>query len=225
MDNEIYTDLVRVLANVEGLLLPVSLKIEETKAHYAYTKIERQYELSEDSVRFAYSRFRHGKPTAGDLRTLSFADPLRLLCSIRLDRSLSKRYSKLHSKVEQMLSDGDCLFVTFTFSDESLARSSWKTRRDAVCRYLSRFSARYIANIDYGKENGREHYHAVVLPDKDLDLKFWQSRYGIIQIEHIRVKDYTSKRVSKYVNKLTAHALKTGKQARVIYSRGQALSC
>lgn len=71
-----------------------------------------------------------------------------------------------------------------------------------------------------GLKNGREHYHAVVVPKNgNLELKQWHS-YGAIKCERIRYKDNSEKRLATYISKLTNHAIKhTAKQNRIIYSR------
>ena len=115
-----------------------------------------------------------------------------------------------------MLKNGECLFLTLTFTDEILGKTTEDTRRQAVRRYLKSFGVPYVANIDYGKKNGREHYHGVIqIPRIDYSAY----TYGAINGERIRsVEDYT--KLSKYVAKLTNHAIKqTNKRQVIIYSK------
>ena len=78
----------------------------------------------------------------------------------------------------------------------------------------------YVANIDFGSKNGREHYHAIVFPiGSSIDLKAWS--YGRINAERIHPSDNDIARTTKYIAKLTSHAIKdtTGHAYRIIYSR------
>lgn len=130
------------------------------------------------------------------------------------------RSVRLYHRIEDYISssEGGSLFLTLTFSDETLAKTSAKTRRTYVCRFLKECGARYVANVDYGSEKGREHYHAVVSAPK-IDYKPWHD-YGAIKGEKIRVKDNTCKNLGKYVAKLSNHAIKaTTRRCSIIYSR------
>lgn len=122
------------------------------------------------------------------------------------------------TKIECILSYSESpVFLTLTFTDETLSKTSQKTRRKYVVEYLKSQSAIYVANIDYGGKNGREHYHAIVIGK--VDRTKW-SKYGSINFKIIHNSEDDIKRVSKYVSKLTNHAIKnTTKGNRVIYSR------
>ena len=126
-----------------------------------------------------------------------------------------KRTKRLRFKIQKMLDAGDCVFATLTFTDDVLAKTSKETRRKYVTLYLKSQQAQYIANIDYGGKNGREHYHAVVLGR--LDPKLWE--YGALNVKKI-IKTSKPIKLAKYVNKLTNHAIKdTCKRNAIIYSR------
>lgn len=125
------------------------------------------------------------------------------------------RTARLRNRVTSMLQDGECVFATLTFRDDVLASTSRETRRRYVTRYLKGQSEKYVANIDYGAKNEREHYHAVIYGK--INPLEWP--YGALNVK--KVKD-TSKpeKLAKYVNKLTNHAIKeTCKRNAVIYSR------
>ena len=139
----------------------------------------------------------------------------------KINHAEYKKRKRLRDRIEEMVSENPCVFLTLTFSDETLQNTTYETRRRYVTRYCKEHGARYIANIDYGKENGREHYH-VVLELPKVDLKKWT--YGFPYAETVRnrrSKDGSSadsKRIAKYVAKLTNHALKiTGKRQAIIY--------
>ena len=112
-----------------------------------------------------------------------------------------------------------CLFLTLTFRDNVLIEVDEKYRKVYVCRFLNSLDCRYIANKDFGKKNGREHYHAIV-EKEHIDYTKWS--YGALNGLKIRNHDEDVKRISKYVAKLTNHAIKkTTKRSVIIYSRNK----
>jgi len=137
----------------------------------------------------------------------------------RINKASYERVKRLKTRVETMLQSGPCLFLTLTFNDFSLENTTSKERRVAVSRYLKQYNCKYVANIDFGKENHREHYHAIIQCDS-VDYSKWT--YGAINGEKIRNKDISTDtlKLSKYVSKLTNHAIKeTTKRSALIYSR------
>lgn len=130
------------------------------------------------------------------------------------------RTKRLKDKVKSLLLNGDCVFATLTFNDDTLANTTAKTRRTYVSRYLRSFNVPYIANIDFGSENRREHYHAIINL-KRLTLEGWRN-YGNINVKRIRNKsiDKDTARLSKYISKLSNHCIKeTTKRSSLLYSR------
>ena len=134
----------------------------------------------------------------------------------RINKASYARIQRLKKRIASMLKNGECLFLTLTFTDEVLAKTTEDTRRQAVRRYLKSFGVPYVANIDFGKKNGREHYHAVIRTDH---VDYSAYTYGAINGEKIHsVEDYV--KLSKYVAKLTNHAIKqTNKRQVIIYSK------
>ena len=134
----------------------------------------------------------------------------------RINKASYARVRRLKTRIATMLKNGECLFLTLTFTDEILGKTTEDTRRQAVRRYLKSFGVPYVANIDYGKKNGREHYHGVIQIPR---INYSAYTYGAINGERIRsVEDYT--KLSKYVAKLTNHAIKqTNKRQVIIYSK------
>lgn len=131
-----------------------------------------------------------------------------------------KRTKRLKERIASMLVNGSCLFLTLTFNDETLQTTTEKERRVFVSRYLKSFGCKYVANIDYGKTNHREHYHAVINADR-VNYKSW-NKYGNINGERVRLKDIESDKtkLAKYICKLSNHAIKeTTKRSSLIYSR------
>lgn len=130
-------------------------------------------------------------------------------------RSDIARRSRLRKRITAMLYE-PCVFLTLTFSDESLSSTSAKTRRTAVQRYLKSCDCAYVGNIDFGSDNGREHYHAVV-GAPEVDLTAW--KYGFAYAERIN-RPRSSERLSRYICKLVNHAVKdTAGRNALIYSR------
>lgn len=129
----------------------------------------------------------------------------------------SRIITRLRSRIELMLNLGDCIFLTFTFTDTSLSKYNTDYLRLCVKRYLNLYSALYIANVDYGKENGRIHFHAVALTGH-VNFKAW--KFGSINAQRVHsVED--SLCLARYVTKLSNHALKEStRRQSIIYSRG-----
>lgn len=129
---------------------------------------------------------------------------------------------RLMNRIHKMMKISKCVFVTLTFTDEILAKTSVITRRRYVSRFLKACGAEYAANIDFGRLNNREHYHAVIAVDKipPKALDFWRNKCGAVNAEKIRhSKD--NKAVALYMTKLFNHAIKlnTGMNNRILYSR------
>lgn len=134
----------------------------------------------------------------------------------RINLAYYARVKRLKDRIACMLSEGMCYFLTLTFSDVTLNKTSQQTRRKYVTRFLRSQSDTYVANIDYGAQNGREHYHAVIQSDS-VNMSLWDC-YGFSNAKIIGSEDdYTP--VAKYISKLTNHAIKATTQGcRAIYS-------
>jgi len=143
-----------------------------------------------------------------------------LLVDAALDvrSSLYQRKKRIRDKINVYVLSGHTLFLTLTFKDEVLASTTAETRRRYVSRYLKENCVFYVANVDFGEKNGREHYHALVLADK-VDFKAWHP-YGGIKCYHVKDSKKDANKTALYVSKLTNHALKhEGFVPRLIYSR------
>lgn len=132
----------------------------------------------------------------------------------RIFNATRSRVTRLRKRISNMLNE-NCLFLTLTFTDNVLNSTTCETRRTYVTRFLKSFSVPFVANIDFGAKNGREHYHAILQIDK-INYSLWP--YGALNGKKIINND--SLRLSKYISKLTNHAIKfTTKGSRLIYSR------
>lgn len=136
-------------------------------------------------------------------------------CCQQIFNSFRKRQGRLRKRIENMITNNDCLFLTLTFTDDVLSSTSFDTRKKYVLRFLNNLNCAFVGNVDYGSENGREHYHCVVACD-NVSCNDWH--YGAINFKRIINKN--SLALAKYVAKLTNHALKEStNNSRIIYSR------
>jgi hypothetical protein len=134
-----------------------------------------------------------------------------------LNRASYQRTARLKERIREAVLSGSAWFITITFNPETLLKTNEKTRRVYVSRWLKSLTPFYVANIDYGLKNEREHYHAVITSDQ-RPPKSWS--YGFVDILKVKTTETDTKRISKYISKLTNHAIKnTTKSKRIIYSR------
>ena len=134
-----------------------------------------------------------------------------------LNHASYKRVARLKERIKEAVESGSAYFITITFNPTTLENTNEQTRRKYVSRWLKSLTPFYVANIDYGEKNGREHYHAVITSDT-RPPKSWN--YGFIDILKVNTTETDTKRISKYISKLTNHAIKhTTKGKRIIYSR------
>ena len=155
----------------------------------------------------------------------------------RICNSEVARRKRLRKRVESIMASGNTYFITLTFSNDTLNSTKPEIRRIYVARFLSTISDNYVGNIDFGKLNGREHYHAVLSSDKLNDMKYtYDNRYGWIckeasqfdewskrgfySIKSCGTSDTDKKKLASYTGKLVNHAIKeTTKRNALIYSR------
>ena len=132
----------------------------------------------------------------------------------RINHASNKRVKHLRSRVEELL-QSQCVFLTFTFNDKYLNELSYQTKRKYVQQALKKLKCSYVANVDYGKENHRIHFHAIAQIGS-VSNSIWS--YGAINFKKINKPN--SKALSKYICKLTNHAIKeTCKGTSIMYSR------
>lgn len=203
------------------------------------SKIIREYknlDLYNKCKKVLYRSFYVGNVTqqefdnAGQtLKSLEKSNPTEYKEYSKILNSKHKRVSRLRARIFDMIYKSDCLFLTFTFTDIAFARTCADFRRIAVRRYLNSFGVPYVANIDFGKDNGREHYHAVVQIGR-VDYSKW--KYGAINGIKIRndiiydddgvITSESVEKIALYVAKLTNHAIKeTTRRSVIMYSRGK----
>lgn len=134
-----------------------------------------------------------------------------------------KRYRLKKRILEMLRINTKCVFLTFTFNDKTLNKTTTAKRERIVKSYLNRNANEYILNCDYGTTNEREHYHAIATPKADLFKYDSFIKYGYLQRELIGVyKRFKNinKSLEDIAERLTEHATKEStKNSRIIYSR------
>lgn len=167
-----------------------------------------------------------------------FGDRVEKACR-NLEQSRIRKARTMRKRVRLSVTLGNAYFITLTFKDDIFIKTSKETRRRYVSRAFKAIGYKYVANIDYGGKNGREHYHGIIEPlpfcfnswengsrkyENVPDFEEWTKKYGFVTIEKIGSTDKDLKKVAKYTAKLSAHAfketvLKGEKSDRVIYSK------
>lgn len=178
--------------------------------------IQRYKRLSFESRYYSF----HGYTIAADERSLTLqllmeSDSESYNEARKAVASDYRRNTRLRSRIKKMMSKGKCTFLTLTFTDDVLQSTSTATRRQYVIRFLKSQSQEYIANIDFGAINHREHYHACLLGR--IDPHAW--KFGNVDCKSI-VQSSDPHILALYIGKLCMHAVKeTTKRNAIIYSR------
>lgn len=127
-----------------------------------------------------------------------------------------KNHKRMLKRVKTILEYEHSYFFTFT-----IAPKNYDLKIDTYKRKIKEALAgasQWVANIDYGKDNGRLHFHALVGFDFQVDytklLEIYN--YGAIKIRDIQVKNAEALR--NYMIKLTLHAEKDTAN-EIFYSR------
>ena len=131
-----------------------------------------------------------------------------------------RKRSRVSKRFTTMFDNATCpiYFGTLTFTDEVLENTSQPTRRVYVRRFLKDISNEYLANIDFGDINHREHYHCIFSCDNLENFKLWN--YGFVNVKKVRYTESDIKRVSKYTIKLVNHCVK-GSAGYLVASRNK----
>lgn len=157
---------------------------------------------------------------------LKMAQKYNLGFEFRIWQSNKMRKERIKKRITDYINTGKAQFLTLTFSPAFLSRDTTEeTRRRYIARFLKEQCEYYVANIDYGEDNGREHYHAVIVPKNDrIDYQPYNDIFDKSRIyaEPIIISNKSLDNISRYINKLTNHALKIkGAYQRLIFSRSR----
>ena len=150
----------------------------------------------------------------------------KILEAYRMNESYKKRIQRLKSKIQGIFNnkEGRVYFLTFTFTDDSLNSTNEFKRRRYVREWLNKYTIDFVGNIDFGEENDREHYHALVNA-KTIDSSTWYNKYGAMKWELVRYDKNSTTKLAKYINKFLNHAIKeTTKRQHIIYNRKKRLN-
>ena len=132
--------------------------------------------------------------------------------------SIAVRKWRLKLRIDYMINNFKCSFVTLTISDDYIYKDI-KYLKDYVTKFLKKMNCFYVGNVDYGSENERLHFHFVVASD---NKEFIKNNYklGFSDVRVITSKN--AYRLSNYVDKLTLHSIKqeTKNRYSIITSRG-----
>ncbi len=145
----------------------------------------------------------------------------QILEAYRMNENYKKRIQRLKSKITEIFylsESSNVYFLTFTFTDDTLNNTNDDSRRQFVRRWLNDNTSNFVANIDFGEQNGREHYHALVNADY-IDISTWL-KHGAMKYEIVKVDIKSIDKMAKYINKFLNHAIKeTTKRQHIIYKR------
>lgn len=110
------------------------------------------------------------------------------------------------------------VFGTLTFDNKTLTRTCERTRTRYVSEFLSKQTLHYVANIDYGNKNDREHYHFLAMIKDNIDMLKW--KYGGNKILQVPLSRKDIKATKNYLFKLNNHSYKEStRQKRIIRDR------
>ncbi len=154
----------------------------------------------------------------------------------KINNSTYQRCRRLRMKINWMLSNFRCSFLTFNFNNYALSLDA-SYRRILVQRTLNALNCHYIANIDFGSsdayldDNGvervgtsREHYHAIVATVCDSRstpcLVNYCKTYGHVYVVPCRMTSSDVRCLATYTAKLANHAIKeTAQRSALLFSR------
>lgn len=145
---------------------------------------------------------------------IELEDDLKILYRVWI-ADKGRKY-RLFKRIKEMLSKGECLWLTFTFDDKKIHGIDDERQLYYVKKWLRKWTLEYVLNVDYGVKNGRKHYHAIALVDKIVDYTDYE--IGALNGSKINNKNYQA--LGNYIIKLTNHALKNStKFEKIIFSR------
>jgi len=128
--------------------------------------------------------------------------------SNRLVANTQKKRQRLKRFIENycFLNDRFCYFITKTFDDEAL-KNTFENRKKQVIRELKKIDGliAYALNVDYGEENGREHFHIVLSCKNRIDFSKYSTDWDFETCKN-SVSDKEA--ISSYIIKLASHGVK-----------------
>ncbi len=115
------------------------------------------------------------------------------------------RLTRLNKRINYMLNQNYCYFITFTLTNKYLNLNIKYLERKIKEALNKSGASMWLLNRDYGLKNGRLHYHAVVSYTNKLDYNDLLALYvyGSINIREIKDKNTVAIR-----NYLLNHTIK-----------------
>lgn len=160
----------------------------------------------------------------------------------KINRCNYERRKRCRKRIIRYQMSNKAVFGTLTINNDMLEKISEQSFRKYVQRYMKEYFVSYIANVDFGSENERIHYHVVGVPKNSwyeitekkkvfndhkqkwqtiICTKVWCEWVGYDYWEELGTDEHTPGKVAKYIDKLANHAFKVStKNSRIIYSRG-----
>lgn len=124
---------------------------------------------------------------------------------------------------QMIISPFQALFLTLTFNNTYMEKTTPQSREKAIKRFLNKYCLDYIANIDYGAKNNREHYHAIVILKAFKEkIDFKKYKPGALKGDFINKNSYFDRAKGNFKNIakiLYEHATKSTTKGKIIYSR------
>lgn len=137
------------------------------------------------------------------------------------EKALNKQKKRYIKRLKEMFKKDyyKVYFLTFTFTNKTLEKTNQKTRLRYIKDFLNKQASEYMLNLDYGKANNREHYHAIILSRYKVILAK-EYKYGVLRFYKCHpTYNYVNAKYDS-IDKLTNHAFKeTTRESKIIYSR------
>lgn len=135
-------------------------------------------------------------------------DQLRVIEN--LNRGRQRRVKTLKDYIQRYVfnkAENNAYFGTLTLDDNNINKSI-DTLKKYIKRHLKKYCKTIVLNIDYGSQNDRLHFHCVILCD-DIEALKNDYNLGFTLFKPINTTENDKKKISKYINKLTYHAIKS----------------
>lgn len=160
---------------------------------------------------------------------------------IQINNNKRQKSCRLKNHISYyMQKEYNMVFATFTFNEDTIKKDK-KYRKETITRTLNKNIniIDYIGNVDYGEENGREHYHYILILKKDFEPKTKintiiskkirkfnevtnlniEYKYGFTTYELIGKKDKDRDKIKNYITKITLHGMKQKERNQLITKR------
>lgn len=133
-------------------------------------------------------------------------------------KAIWKLQHRISDRINHMIENKtNVYFLTLTFSDKNLPLNdaqkikSGNTIHDFM---IKNNVSMYVANVDYGKENGRFHWHAVAMSKNPFSHEFWTM--GAVNFKKVP-KTSIPLKLTRYLIKLKRHATKIDDPIAIYY--------